>query len=66
MNYLILNINFIYELNVKGQSEITRKNNKILEITQNIETAENNCGKLLDESDKTFDNIEKIIMSYIS
>lgn len=53
--------NFIYELNVKGQSEITRKNNKILEITQNIETAENNCGKLLDESEEIDIEIQKYV-----
>ena len=34
-------------------------NNKILEITQNIETAENNCGKLLDESEEIDIEIQK-------
>ena len=52
--------NFIHELDVKGQSEIERKQNKIVEIKDNIEKSESTCGKLIDEAEE----IEKQIQQY--
>jgi DNA repair exonuclease SbcCD ATPase subunit len=52
---------FIYELDVKGQSEITRKNNKILEITNNIKSAETICAELIGKSESIDSEIQKYV-----
>jgi len=44
--------NFIHDLDVKGQSEITRKKNKIVEIKEKIKASEEKCLTLTQESDR--------------
>jgi len=51
--------NFIHELNVKGQSEIERKKNKIIEINGKIKNAENNYTELVETSSSLDEEIGK-------
>lgn len=51
--------NFIHDLDVKGQSEIDRKKNKIIEIKGKIENAEVNCQKLVENSSSLEEKIGK-------
>jgi DNA repair exonuclease SbcCD ATPase subunit len=56
---ILMQENFIQELDLKGQSEIIRKKNKIVEIKSKIEESESACGKLLDECEQIDSEIEK-------
>jgi len=51
--------NFIHDLDVKGQSEIERKKNKIVEIKGKIKNAEVNCEKLVENSSSLEEKIGK-------
>jgi DNA repair exonuclease SbcCD ATPase subunit len=56
---ILMQENFIQELDLKGQSEIIRKKNKIVEIKSKIEASESACGKLLNECEQIDSEIEK-------
>jgi DNA repair exonuclease SbcCD ATPase subunit len=57
---ILMQQNFIHELDVKGQSEITRKKNKIIEIQGKIEDAEKLSNNLIKQSE----NIDVEIQQY--
>jgi DNA repair exonuclease SbcCD ATPase subunit len=56
---ILMQENFIQELDLKGQSEIVRKKNKIVEIKSKIEASESICGKLIDQCEQIDTEIEK-------